>query len=218
MCVCVCVCVRFFYINGRFCGPRRRCTHRFYPKIWKNLGTFLNATVSLSPVLTVPLARKGHDWAEISTTRGLESRDQWHVKQPPQPTLGKTARAPGRCGVRPRRLRRRLWAHAQQTDGLEREKNKGCRQRKGNQSEGRIKEGEGRASPADHPASRALKIVLGERNNNVQLVHTEQVDGFPLEKRLHIKTAKIFAARPASAPLGALVLGESLQIRSPLRR
>ena len=25
----------FFHRNGRFCGPRRRCTHRFYPKIWK---------------------------------------------------------------------------------------------------------------------------------------------------------------------------------------
>ena len=29
----------------------------------------------------------------------------------------------------------------------------------------------------------ALKIVLDERNNNVQLVPTEKVDGFPRKKR-----------------------------------
>ena len=53
--------------DGILCMP----THRFYPKIWKNLGTFLNVTVSLSPVLTVRglLGRVREDFSGMTFCR-----------------------------------------------------------------------------------------------------------------------------------------------------
>ena len=44
----------FFHRNGRFCGARRRCTHRFYPKIWKNEGTVSIDDGFISPVNWTP--------------------------------------------------------------------------------------------------------------------------------------------------------------------
>ena len=58
---------------------------------------------------------------------------QCRVEQPALTTLSKTTRAPAsRCTGRPRRRKRRLWADAEQPDGLECEEKRIVDRPKGN--------------------------------------------------------------------------------------
>ena len=70
-------------------------------------------------------------WAEFFTQRVHSSWHQCRVEQLALTTLSKTTRAPSRCHGRPRRRKRRLWAHDISPVALEQHAIRGCKQSKG---------------------------------------------------------------------------------------